>query len=165
MIPQKIFDDIKVFLDRLLSLHKTATENKDDNGVYLSLAKDKDECEDITELCEETDFYYEERKKLNDSKLEAYRYLEQRSIELYKKEENTETSEEECQQFLDDIRESLDDAILSNTYAFSYEVDDVKSDENEQLDKFCELLEKKINSGEEQMLPKQENEGRKEGNE
>ena len=157
MIPQHIIDSIKDYLQRLLNLHETLSNGDDnDNQIYLSLAENDDELEDIKELCEETDYYYEERAKLKASKMKAYRYLEHRAVELYV-EENPDATEEDRDKFLDDIRSVLDRVIERNANTFYAETREDNFDDSEQAEMFLKEIEERLKAGENVILKDVEN--------
>ena len=111
MIPQKIIESIYQYMLRILSLHKEQVVDGNDNDILLSLAENDEEFEDIKELCEEIDLYYEERTRLKESGMNAYKYLEQSALEMYK-EDNPNATGDECNKFVGDIRKTLDVARL-----------------------------------------------------
>lgn len=120
MIPEEIIINAKMLLQRLFKKHQEG-DSKVDYEPWLSLAENDEEREDIIDMCDETSFYYEERKRKKQLKLTAYKYLEQRALELYK-EENPNASDEDCEQYLGEVRSGLDDVIAKSADAFLKEV-------------------------------------------
>lgn len=154
MIPQEVLNKITEYINHIFNKRQANnTQNAPkDNSLYLSLAKDKEEQEDIEELCEEIDFYYEERAKLKASKMKAYRFLEQRAIEMYK-EYNPEATDEECETFLSDVRDTLDNVLTNNANVFARETDEIEVDDYDQSELFLSMVENKLISNEAIVLP------------
>lgn len=145
MIPKNIINSVAEYLQLLFKIRqdKTSDIDKNDNSLYLSLAEDNDEYDDIKDLCEDVDNYYEERAKLKASRMKAYLYLEKRVIEMYK-EENPNATDEDCAQFLEDIRNTLDNVITTNANVFSQEANDYGVDNSEQTESFFNVVEDKL---------------------
>lgn len=154
MIPKTVIDNIAEYLQRLFKMRQetASVSGKDDNSLYLSLAEDDDEREDIKDLCEDIDNYYEERARLKASKMKAYHYFEKRAVEMYK-EENPNATDEECAQYLDDIRNTMDKVITTNAEVFSREADDNGIDDYGQAESFLTMAEDKLRRNEEIDLP------------
>lgn len=154
MIPKEIFDKISDYVRQIWNIHQKAApeQEADANSVYLSLAEDDAEKDDIRDLCEDVDFYYEERAKLKASKKKAYGYLEQRVTEMFK-EDNPNATDEECNRFLDEVRDTLDHVIASNANVFARETDARETDDSETVEKLLQQIEDKLKSGENLDLP------------
>ena len=154
MIPKTIIDNIAEYLQRLFKMRQetASVSGKDDNSLYLSLAEDDDEREDIKDLCEDIDNYYEERARLKACKMKAYHYFEKRAVEMYK-EENPNATDEECAQYLDDIRNTMDKVITTNAVVFSREAEDNGIDDYGQAESFLTMAEDKLRRNEEIDLP------------
>ena len=151
MIPQKIIKSISQYMLRIMSLHNEQVVDGNDNDILLSLAENDEEFEDIKELCEEIDLYYEERTRLKESGLRAYKYLEQSALGMYK-EDNPNATDDECNKFLGDIRNTLDVVIASNAKAFSLEADENEPNDIEKAENFIRMAEEHLNNGQDVML-------------
>lgn len=152
MVPQKIIESISQYMQRLLSLHKEQGAGSNENDVLLSLAENDEEVKDIKELCDEVDLYYEERARLKASGERAYKYLEQRALEMYK-EDNPNVTDDECDKFVGDIRKTLDVVIASNAEAFSQETDENEPNDIEKAENFIQMTEDHLCNGQDVMLP------------
>lgn len=157
MIPQKIIESISQYMQRILSLHKERIVGSNENDVLLSFAENDEEAEDIRELCEEVDHYYEERERLRTSGLKAYKYLEQRALEMYK-EDNPNVTEEDCNNFVGDLRKTLDVVITSNAEAFSQEANEDEPNNFEAAENFVQMAEDHLNSGQDIEFPESNSE-------
>lgn len=155
MIPQKIIESISQYMLRILSLHKEQVVDGNDNDILLSLAENDEEFEDIKELCEEIDLYYEERTRLKESGMNAYKYLEQSALEMYK-EDNPNATDDECNKFVGDIRKTLDVVIASNVEAFSLEADENEPNDIEKAEDFIRMTEEHLNNGQDVILHESE---------
>ena len=60
------------------------------------------------------------------------------------KEENPNATDEDCAQFLEDIRNTLDNVITTNANVFSQEADDYGVDNSEQTESFFNVVEDKL---------------------
>lgn len=150
MISKNVINNIAEYLQRLFKMRQDKASGTDinDNSLYLSLAEDDDEYEDIKDLCEDVDNYYEERAKLKASRMKAYCYLEKRAIEMYK-EGNPNATDEECALFLEDIRDILDKVMTINANMFSQEAEDNGIDDFEQIESFLNMVVDKLVRNEE----------------
>lgn len=127
ILPDKLIELLKTYLQQLIGLH---VENAAGNEKYVQLGADDEERQDIADLCEEIDLYYKERANQKNSGLTADRYLESEVINLYKKQ-NPDATEEDCENFLREMRANLDEVLLQNAEKFAQEVTEEVDDSGE----------------------------------
>lgn len=117
-LPKQVVDLLNQFLKRIKEIQEDG--NISGNESYLALADSVDEQTDISELCEGIDLYYAERIRLKQSGLKAYKYFEQEAISLYR-ESNPNASDLECIQYLESIRQKMDEIMEQNASEFNTE--------------------------------------------
>lgn len=163
MIPKEIIDGVAENMQLLSEKFQKSDSKQTDREIFLSLARDEEERRDIEDLCDETELYYEERKKLKASGKSAYRYLEQRSIELYQ-EENPDASDEDQNRLLEHLRNSIDKIIMRLIHVFSNETRNDGGDDSVYTEKELTSFEEDLRTGNDILLPESNDNGGKEQN-
>lgn len=143
---KEIYESIAEYLKHFFGLHSKNDSGLKGNDVYISMAENDEEREDIKELCEEIDIYYEERKRLKSYGKKAYKYLELRALEMYD-EAFPDATEDERTQFLFEIQDGLDKAIKASASAFPNEYPDNDKDDTKLSELFLAEVERMLNEG------------------
>ncbi|MBD5415467.1 MAG: hypothetical protein HDR46_04175 [Bacteroides sp.] len=135
LIPKAVIDKLRELINLFTSDKFKSTNYKDE---LLVLAESDEEKIDLKELFQNTDDYYNEKKRINESGLTPSEYLKNLYLSSWK-EEHPEASAEELRAAENEYEEILADAVIK-------ELDALASDASEQAIIIPDIAEDDINN-------------------
>lgn len=139
--PKELFNLLKQYLQQVFS--SRAASGDSGNDTYMQMAADDEERQDIAELCDQIDLYYEERAKFKAADMPACDYLEQEVRTLYRESE-PEADEEQVEAYVSSVRTQLDEIMMRNAEKMQHEYNEEYVDDEVEAEKGLRQIEQQI---------------------